>query len=92
MDTKPIKGKSGSVYTPEELEPRDHAADEAWADAWIERNREQIERDIEKARESFRQGRYTSYSKPGELAAEMMKRVRRRLAQENRRLPKRKKS
>jgi hypothetical protein len=79
MDTKPIKPKRASVYSPEELEPRDHAADEAWADAWIERNREQIDRDVAQARRSLADGKGKTFSKPGQLTAYIMRRVERRL-------------
>ncbi len=51
---KPAK----ALYTEEDLAPRDHAADEAAMDAWIERNKDALNASIRKSRAEYEQGKY----------------------------------
>jgi putative hemolysin len=48
MNTTPKR--TGFRYPPEELETRDRKADETFADGFIDRNREAIDRDLKAAR------------------------------------------
>ena len=62
MSTKTVKTKSrapGFRYAPEDLAPRDAARDDAFADAFIARNREALNASIKKARASLKRGEGT---------------------------------
>jgi hypothetical protein len=45
-------------YEPEDLEPRDHSADEAAVDSFIERNKDALNASVEKALVEFERGEY----------------------------------
>jgi hypothetical protein len=50
--------KSGFRYAPEDLVPRDLAADEALLDDYIRRNKDALDASIEKARAQVMRGKY----------------------------------
>ena len=50
--------KSGFRYAPEDLAPRDSAADEAFLDAFIKRNKDTLNASIETARARIMRGEY----------------------------------
>ncbi len=54
--TKPVQ--PDGRYTPEDLQPRDAAADDRAADAYLERNKDALNASIEKARAEFERGEY----------------------------------
>lgn len=61
MSTRTAKAKprkSGFRYAPEDLTPRDLAADEAFLDAFIKRNKDALEASIAKARAQIMRGEY----------------------------------
>jgi len=60
MNTKTAKPPK-ALYTEEDLAPRDHAADEAALDAWIERNKDALNASIDKARAEFERGHYFTH-------------------------------
>jgi predicted transcriptional regulator len=64
-----------ALYTKEDLEPRDVAADEAALDAWLERNKDAINASADKAREEFERGEYYTHE---EVWAEIWARLARR--------------
>jgi hypothetical protein len=51
-------GKDAFRYEPEDLEPRDHAADLAAMDAFLLRNKDALNASIEKAHAEFERGEY----------------------------------
>jgi hypothetical protein len=61
----PMTTKTGkppkALYTEEDLAPRDHAADEAALDAWIERNKEALKASFKKSKEEFERGEYYTH-------------------------------
>jgi hypothetical protein len=83
MDTKPIRPKRPSTVDCDQLEIPSEA-DEARADAWIARNREQINRDIAEARKSLAEGKGKTYRSSEEFVADFMGRARKRLARRRR--------
>ncbi|HEX3672980.1 MAG TPA: hypothetical protein VHU87_01785 [Rhizomicrobium sp.] len=61
MNTKTAKAKqakSGILYEPEDLAPRNVAADEATLDTYLERNKDALNASIEKAHAEFANGEY----------------------------------
>jgi len=60
MTTKTAKPPK-ALYTEEDLAPRDHAADEAAMDAWIERNKDALKASFKKAREEYERGHYFTH-------------------------------
>jgi len=78
MDTKPIRPKRPSTVDCDQLEIPSEA-DEARADAWIARNREQINRDIAQARQSLAEGKGKTYvAGSDEFVKDAMARLRQR--------------
>jgi len=59
MNTKIDRRKKTALprYSPEELEPREWAKDEAFIDSYVKRNRAPLNAAIERAREDFKQGK-----------------------------------
>ncbi len=55
---QPSKAADIFRYEPEDLEPRDSAADKAAVDAYIERNKDAINVSIDKAHAEFERGEY----------------------------------
>jgi predicted transcriptional regulator len=55
---KAKKSKSGVRYAPEDLAPRDVAADEAVLDTYLQRNKDALNASIEKAHAEFEKGEY----------------------------------
>ena len=74
MNTKTAKPPK-ALYTEEDLAPRDHAADEAALDAWIERNKEALRASFKKAREEYERGEYYTHE---QVWAEVSARLKRR--------------
>lgn len=69
---KPAK----ALYTEEDLAPRDHAADEAAMDAWIERNKEALKASFKKAKEEYKRGEYFTHEQVwAELRAQQARRL-----------------
>jgi len=60
METKTSTHSSADTfrYEPEDLAPRDHLADEAALDAYLERNKDALNASIEEARAEFARGEY----------------------------------
>lgn len=61
MSSKSAKAKprkSGFRYAPEDLAPRDLAADEALLDAFIKSNKDALNASVEKARAQIMRGEY----------------------------------
>lgn len=61
MSTKTAKAKpakSSFRYAPEDVEPRDCGADEAFADAYTKRNKDALNASIEEAHAAFERGDY----------------------------------
>jgi len=57
MSTKTAKKTvTGMRYTPEDLEPRDAAADEAAMDAYLRRNKDALNASAERAMAEFERG------------------------------------
>jgi len=50
-----------ALYTKEDLEPRDAAADEAALDAFLKRNKDAINASIDKARAEYERGEYFTH-------------------------------
>ena len=60
MSTKTAK-PAKALYTEEDLAPRDHAADEAALDAWIERNKDALKASFKQAKEEYERGEYFTH-------------------------------
>jgi hypothetical protein len=60
MSTKTAKPPK-ALYTEEDLAPRDHAADEAALDAWLERNKDALNASADRAREEYERGEYYTH-------------------------------
>ena len=61
MSTKTAKtkpAKSAFRYAPEDVEPRDRKADDAFADAYTKRNKDALNASIEEAHAAFERGDY----------------------------------
>jgi len=57
-NTKAKSRKSGFQYSPDDLAPRDFAADEAFLEAFIKRNKDALNASIENARAQIMRGEY----------------------------------
>jgi len=60
MNTKSAK-PSKALYTEEDLAPRDHAADEAAMDAWIERNKDALKASFRESKEQYERGEFYTH-------------------------------
>jgi predicted transcriptional regulator len=75
MDTKSAKAKQR--YRPEDLEPRDPAADEAALNAWLLRNKDALNASARKAWKEFQRGEFFTHE---EVMRDLKIQLRRRRA------------
>ena len=78
MSTKTAKKTvTGMRYTPEDLEPRDAAADEAAMDAYLRRNKDALNASAERAMAEFERGEtFTLDQVMSEVRAQRLRRKR----------------
>ena len=77
MSTKITSRKSSFRYAPEDIKPRDIAADEKFVDGFISRNKDAINAGLKAARASIKRGEGKRYRSSEDLAADIMGKVRR---------------
>lgn len=79
MDTKaPKTTRTSFRYDADEIEPRDSAAAEQFADKFVARNRDAINEALKSARASLKAGKGVAFPTSEKLADHIMRKVRRR--------------